>query len=199
MSIVKIKRFIGGTLESNGYVIYQKEQGGCYIIDPGYNPGIFAEFIEGQALKPLGILLTHHHYDHTGSVKKLCSLFDCPAYIHREDLDIYGQQAQPLEDGDVFMLEEEEIKTVHTPGHTAGSVCFYSDKSKLAFTGDTIFNVDLGRTDLEDGSEADMIHSCRDIIDKWSNEIFIHPGHGDGCTMKKVRVINREFLDIING
>ena len=103
----------------------------------------------------------------------------------------------PLEDGDRILLEDEEIRVVHTPGHTAGSVCFFSERGKLAFTGDTIFNVDLGRTDLEDGSESDMIWSCREVINKWNNEIFIYPGHGDGCNMKKVRKINHEFLEIV--
>lgn len=195
---MKIKRFIGGSLESNGYVIYQAGGGACYIIDPGYEPNRFIEYIKGNHLELQGILLTHHHYDHVGAVEKIRSTYDCPVLMHRGDMDFYkGTVTRPLEDGDVIMLGEEKICVVHTPGHTSGSVCYYSEKSKLAFTGDTIFNVDLGRTDLAGGSEVEMIHSCRDVINQWSNEIFIYPGHGDGCTMKKVREINREFLDII--
>lgn len=194
---MNIKRYIGGVLQSNGYVIYQEEGGDCYVIDPGYNAGVFRDFIELKKLKPQGILLTHHHHDHTGAAEKLKSMFDCPAFLHRADIDHCKFEVErPMEDGDVIRLGNEMIRVIHTPGHTAGSVCFFSDRGKLAFTGDTIFNVDLGRTDLEDGSEADMIRSCRDIINKWSNEIFIYPGHGDGCNMKKVRKINHEFLEI---
>lgn len=197
---MKIKRFIGGVLESNGYVIYQQEGGPCFVIDPGYSPDRFVQYIKKMNLKMEGILLTHHHYDHTGGVKKLKAEFECPVYLHREDMDLYKEPVEyPLEDGDVVGLEEESIRVIHTPGHTRGSVCFYSEKSKLAFTGDTIFNVDLGRTDLEDGSETDMVRSCKEVIDKWSNEIFIYPGHGDGCNMKKVRKLNQEFLDIVGG
>lgn len=185
-------------LESNGYVIYQREGGSCYVIDPGYEAKNFTGFMEEKRLEPQGILLTHHHYDHTGAVKKLRAMRECPVYMHRADMDRYkGTVDRPLEDGDVILLEGEDIRVIHTPGHTAGGVCFFSEKSKLAFTGDTIFNVDLGRTDLEDGSAADMVRSCREIIDGWSNEIFIYPGHGDGCTMKTVRSINREFLEIV--
>lgn len=196
---MKIKRFTGGILQSNGYVIYQKEQGDCYIVDPGYNPGVFLSFIQEKGLILRGILLTHHHRDHTGGVKKIRSTLGCPVFLHREDMDKYGEEAQPLEDGSIIKLEDETIRTVHTPGHTRGSVCFYVEKSRLAFTGDTIFNVDLGRTDLEDGSEEEMVHTCRKIIDRWSNEIFIYPGHGDGCNMKTVRTINHEFLNIVTG
>ena len=195
---MKIKRFIGGVLQSNGYVIYQEDRGCCYVIDPGYSAGVFRDFIEKKHLDMRGILLTHHHHDHTGAVQKLKTMFDCPVSIHRQDVDFCKFEVEhPLEDGDRILLEDEEIRVVHTPGHTAGSVCFFSERGKLAFTGDTIFNVDLGRADLEDGSESDMIWSCREVINKWNNEIFIYPGHGDGCNMKKVRKINHEFLEIV--
>lgn len=195
---MKIKRFIGGMLESNGYVLYQQEGGICYVVDPGYSSKTFIKYIEEMQLDLKGILLTHYHSDHVGAVRKLSDHFECPVALHRGDIDLYRDPVDIiLEDGMTFDLEGETIKVVHTPGHTSGSVCFYSEKSKLAFTGDTIFNVDLGRTDLKGGSEFEMIRSCKEIIDRWSNEIFIYPGHGDGCNMKKVRKINHEFLSIV--
>lgn len=189
---------IGGNLESNGYVIYDKEQGESYIIDPGYNGEKYVKLIGDLGLTLKGILLTHHHYDHVGGVDKIKAMTGCPVYIHRADGGMYKKPADVLlENGDKLLLGEEEIKVLHTPGHTRGSACFYSEQSKLAFTGDTIFNVDLGRTDLVDGSPTDMEYSIRDIIDLWSNEITIYPGHGDSCNMKYVRKYNREFLDIV--
>lgn len=200
---MKIKRFIGGLLESNGYIIYQQDGGDAYLIDPGYNSKVFIEYIKEHGFSLKGILLTHHHYDHSGVADRVKAAFDCPIYLHRRDCDIYFKEFKRnadiyMEDGDVFDLEGEEIRVIHTPGHTGGGVCFMSDKSKVCFTGDTIFNVDLGRTDLEGGSEKEMIDSILNIIDKWPNDIMIYPGHGDGCTMKKVRQINDEFLDIVN-
>jgi len=195
---MKIKRFILGLLEANGYIIYQKEGSTCYIIDPGAKADGFLEAMTQMNLNCKGILLTHHHSDHVGGVEKIHKALDCPVYIHREDMDMYKRPAAPIENGDTFDLDGETISVVHTPGHTKGSVCFYAEKSKLAFTGDTIFNVDLGRTDLVDGDETQMEQSIRDVIDRWSNEITIYPGHGDSCTMKKVRSINREYMDIIN-
>lgn len=196
---MKIKRLIGVNLESNGYVIYDKEQGECFVVDPGYNGEKFLKIIDDFGLKMKGILLTHHHYDHVGGVDKIREKTDCPVYIHRADSDMYKKQATILlEDGDVLLLGQEEIKVIHTPGHTKGGVCYYSEQSKLAFTGDTIFNVDLGRTDLSDGSSYEMENSIKKIIDLWSNEITIYPGHGDSCNMKYVRKYNQEFLDIVN-
>lgn len=200
---MKIKRFIGGLLESNGYIIYQKDGGDAYLIDPGYNSKVFIEYIREHGFSLKGILLTHYHYDHSGVADRVKAAFDCPIYLHRRDCDIYFKEFKRnvdiyMEDGDVFDLEGEEIRVIHTPGHTGGGVCFMSEKSKVCFTGDTIFNVDLGRTDLEGGSEEEMIDSILNIIDKWPNDIMIYPGHGDGCTMKKVRQINTEFNEIVN-
>lgn len=197
---MKIKRFIGGMLESNGYVIFQKEGGEAFLIDPGYNSKVFIEYIKAHDFTLKGILLTHHHYDHVGAVERVKDVFDCPVYLHRRDCDMYRKKVDVyMEDGDILYLEDEAIKVINTPGHTHGSVCFYSEKSRLCFTGDTIFNVDLGRTDLEDGSENEMRDSIVNIIDKWPNDIMIYPGHGDGCTMKKVRKINNEFLELTEG
>lgn len=194
---MKIKRFIGGNLESNGYVIYQAAGGECFVIDPGYNYRVFQQYIDENGLKLKGILLTHHHYDHVGAVDKLKDVYGCPVYLHRGDEALYGKRVDCLmEDGDTFDLEGETIEVISTPGHTKGSVCFYSQKSRLAFTGDTIFDVDIGRIDLEGGCEEDMINSILGKVDRWGNDVFIYPGHGDGCTMKKVREKNDEFLYI---
>lgn len=197
-NMMKIKRFILGLLEANGYIIYQQEASLCYIIDPGAKADVFLDTMTRLNLTCKGILLTHHHSDHVGGVEKIRKTLNCQVFLHREDLDMYKKPATPLEDRDTFDLDGETIMVVHTPGHTRGSVCYYSEKSKLAFTGDTVFNVDLGRTDLIDGDETQMEQSVKNVIDLWSNEITIYPGHGDSCTMKKVRSINKEYLDIIN-
>ena len=195
---MKIKRLAVGSLEANGYIIYQKEGGDCYVIDPGYAPDKFIKFIDENKLNVIGILLTHHHYDHVGAVKKIKEIKGCPVYLHRKDLKMYKAQVDAvMEDGDIIMLEDETIKVLHTPGHTEGGVCFFSEESKLVFTGDTIFNVDIGRTDLQDGDPYKMLATMKNIVNAWGNEITIYPGHGDPCDMKFVRRVNREFIDAI--
>lgn len=169
------------------------------MVDPGYNPERFLTFIQEHQLRPAGILLTHHHYDHVGGVDKIRNFFDCPVYLHRGDVDLYRKPVDViLEGGEQLDLDGEKIDVIHTPGHTSGGVCYYSEKSKAAFTGDTIFNVDLGRTDLEGGSFTQLQNTVVSILDKWSNDITIHPGHGDPCNMKYVRNHNEEFLYMLN-
>ena len=142
--------------------------------------------------------MTHHHGDHSGVADIVRNELDCPLMIHRRDADMYaGTIDVLLEGGEEFPLGDETYRIISTPGHTHGGICIMFDKSRVCFTGDTIFNVDLGRTDLEDGSFEEMCDSIRNIVDGWENDVSIYPGHGDDCTMKTVRKINHEFLDIV--
>lgn len=197
---MKYKRFIGGNLESNGYVLYQRRGGAALIIDPGYNAQVFLRFLKENGLELKGILLTHLHHDHVGAVNGILAALDCPVYMHELDAERYGGRVDVLlTDGQVIDLEGEPVEVIHTPGHTAGSVCFMCPVSKVCFTGDTLFDTDLGRTDLAGGSEADMERSIKEIVSGWSGDIMICPGHDDGCSMSAVRKYNSEFRQLAAG
>ena len=197
---LKIKRFMCGSLLADGYVIYHKPGGDCWIIDPGYEPKGYIDFVAEQELHVLGILLTHLHYDHTGAAENLADRWDCPILMHEADAFVYrGRVDRMLHDQEVLLLEDEEIRVFSTPGHTKGSVCFYAGKSRVCFTGDTIFDTDLGRTDLPGGSEEEMIASIRNVVDLWENDITIYPGHEGQATMKQVRKYNTEFIALRDG
>jgi glyoxylase-like metal-dependent hydrolase (beta-lactamase superfamily II) len=203
-----IERIICGPLEANCYIIYVRDGGAAYIIDPGYDVKRTQDFVEGHRLKVKAILLTHVHRDHSGKADALAEYFEVPVCAHREELDhfegninrLFGSNVDMLFDGgEELDLDGETIKVLHTPGHSAGGLCFYSNKSRAAFTGDTIFNVDLGYTHFAGGSAVRMKDSLVNIVNKWGNDVTIYPGHGDPATMKYVREVNSEFLDMIEG
>ncbi len=210
---MEIKRFIGGILQANCYVVSASRSGAnakapalgrpCFIIDPGYDPSKIIKHIKSEHFAPEGIILTHHHVDHSGAAAHLRKELDCPIMIHREDADRFREGADRLlEDGDVLRLDggdrDAKLTVLHTPGHTRGGICLLSERDKVCFTGDTIFNVDLGRTDLDDGSYEEMVSSIMNVVNQWGNDLTIYPGHGDPATMKTVRKINLEFLEIVN-
>lgn len=196
--MIDIRRIIGGNLMANGYIV-SSPGGKCFIIDPGYNAREYVTYINERELKPEGIILTHDHYDHTGVSDQLSKELECMVYMHRKDADGYrGRVDVFLDGGEHLAIDDEICEVIHTPGHTRGGICLMFEDDKACFTGDTIFNVDLGRTDLDGGSEQEMIRSITEVIDKWPNDIRIYPGHGDDCTMKTVRKINIEFLDIVD-
>jgi len=197
---MKYRRFIGGNLESNGYVLYKRPGGAALIVDPGYNAGVFLSFIKELDLKLEGILLTHLHHDHVGAVQGILASIDCPVYMHALDAERYrGRVDEVLSGGETIELEGEPVQVIHTPGHTRGSVCFMCPDSRICFTGDTVFDTDLGRTDLEGGSEQEMERSVRKVVNSWPNDIFILPGHDGGCSMAAVRKHNKEFNEIVSG
>lgn len=198
--ILKIKRFVGGNLESNGYIVYKQSPGECYIIDPGYNPKKFIRFAEENQLIVKGIILTHLHHDHVGAASSIKASTACRIFMHEDDAFSYrGEVDEKIKDGHTFEYDGERLETIWTPGHTRGSICLMDRRSRVCFTGDTIFDTDLGRTDLDGGSEEDMKNSIRNIIDYWENDITIYPGHDGSCTMKFVRKNNEEFLALRNG
>jgi glyoxylase-like metal-dependent hydrolase (beta-lactamase superfamily II) len=195
---MNIERIVCGALEANCYIIYRQDGGVAYIIDPGYDVKRTKDFVKAHNLTVKAILLTHTHHDHCGKAAALADFFDVDICAQREELDYYnGRVDRFIGDEDTLDLDGETIDVLHTPGHTAGGLCYYSKKSCLCFTGDTIFNVDLGYTHFEGGSAGRMKDSLRNVVNKWRNGVTIHPGHGDPATMKYVREVNREFLDMI--
>ena len=195
---MKIKQIICGPLEANGYIIYTDESREAFIIDPGYSHKKYTSFINDEGLNVKGILLTHHHPDHSGKADILASEFDCQIYMHRGELPYYkGRVDIVLEGDEILTFGDEALKVIHTPGHSTGGVCFYSEKSKLAFTGDTVFSVEIGYSHFPGGSLQQMTDSINNIINKWENDIKIYPGHGGSSLMKYVKKDNPEFIELL--
>jgi len=200
-----IERIVCGSLEANCYIIFRKDGGSAYIIDPGYDKAHTQAFVKEHGLSVKAILLTHGHHDHSGKANALAEYYGVEVCVHMGELEYSNFKGTRisadkfLEDGETLDLDGERITVFHTPGHSVGGLCYYSDKSRVAFTGDTIFNVDLGYTHFETGSAEQMKQSLINVVNKRGNDVTIYPGHGDPATMKYVRSVNREFLDMIAG
>ena len=97
---------------------------------------------------------------------------------------------QELNDGDIISFGNIDLKVLHTPGHTPGCISLLCSKEKICFTGDTLFNGSVGRTDLPGGNYKTLVNSLKEKMINLSNEIRIYPGHGPYSTIGEEKRIN---------
>lgn len=204
-----IAKLYHGGEECNTYVIGEEGKP-CVIIDPGYNKhGSLDSYIEKHHQQVLGYLLTHGHYDH---IEGLASLtHQAPVFMSEEDLpcltdpvlngsaELKGEevnlpQIEPysVDDEDEIRLGSFLFKVILTPFHTKGSCCFYWEKEGVLFSGDTLFHLGVGRTDLPGGCPREMDESLRKLA-CLPLSTKVYPGHGESTDIKNELVFNPEF------
>ncbi|WFD12062.1 MBL fold metallo-hydrolase [Tepidibacter hydrothermalis] len=210
-----LKRFIVGKISTNAYIIHDRHTLDAAVIDPGDNSKLLINYINKNNLNLTHIILTHHHYDHIGAVKDLKKEYNSDVLIHKKDLkglknpsinlskqsngkSISIDADKMVSNGSLIQIGNISLEVIHTPGHTKGGICLKAINQDIIFTGDTLFNDGIGRLDLPGGSEEDMINSIKNIISKWDNNIHVYPGHGNGDTMKNIRLQNEEYKYIID-
>lgn len=200
---------IVGPLETNCYIYFCPETGECAVIDPGAEADRIFPLITHLNLKPVVILNTHGHVDHTGANVEVKDRYLAPIAMHQDDLPLLEENiqlefglmlgAKPtpkpdrlLVDGDEIRVGQTSLKVVHTPGHSPGSVCFYAPG--ILFSGDTLFCGGVGRTDLPGGSWKDLIRSLRTRVLNYPEETVVLPGHGPRTTIREEKE-NNPFLE----
>lgn len=195
-----VKTMPVGELMTNSYLIADETTKEGFIIDPGDNGNYICSVIEEEGIKLLGILLTHAHFDHVGGLNEVKSKFNVPLYVNNKDekicemgVDKFGRIGySPLygpipkadyniNEGDIIKMGNLNITVIETPGHTPGGVCFLVDK-KL-FSGDTVFQASIGRTDFYAGDSEALVNSVKNKVLTLDNDIQIFPGHGPSTTV----------------
>lgn len=192
--MLKIETFTLGPLQTNAYLVRGDDEKRAIVIDPGMNPGPLLRAVEGLEIE--AILLTHAHFDHIGGVDEIRKLKKCPVYVHpleREWLTtpklngslMWPEVSPPistdpaeydLAEGQKLRLIGREFTVYHTPGHSPGSVSFLCGDE--LFSGDVLFRLSVGRTDLPGGREADLYNSIRGKLFRMPDEVKVYPGHG---------------------
>ena len=181
---MNIQKLTLGLYQTNIYILSNDTE--AVVIDPGYEPDIILDALEGKELK--AILLTHGHFDHVGAVKELVAETGCKVYIHAADLSLppmitAGQlyYTHTYAEGDtVCPIEGAALHVLHTPGHTPGSVCLLLGDQM--FSGDTLFEGSCGRMDLPGGDQLQM-HQSLNRLTALQADYHIHPGHGGSTTL----------------
>lgn len=178
---------------ANTYIVYDKETLDAVIIDAGGKFDYIKKEIEALKLNVRGLLITHGHFDHIWVAKALQD-YGLKVYIHKDDaekLQINNyfnlKRSFPRLNADILLEEMAlelgsiKIKVIHTPGHSKGGVCYVIDKA--IFSGDTLFYMEIGRSDFPDGSEPQLVNSIKNKLFTLKSDYAIYPGHGDTTTL----------------
>ena len=202
---MKLLSFVLPPLENNNYLLIDEVSKEAALIDCSHSSKKILDslVVEGVALKY--IILTHAHFDHILGVKDIVKETGAKVLLHQADEPLLGQLnsymqmlGMPeveipsvdefIEDGFVIKLGEQEIKVLHTPGHTLGGCSFFVDG--MLFSGDTLFQESIGRTDLEGGDFMTLKNSIESKIYLLPEDVVVYPGHGSSTTVGHEKKFN---------
>ncbi|MGI6777487.1 MAG: MBL fold metallo-hydrolase [Acetivibrionales bacterium] len=188
-----IKCIPTGMFHSNSYIVGDNGEG--VVIDSGVNSREILNEAESSGLKIKYIILTHSHIDHVCTVEETRKALGAKVAIHELEAgaltdsylngsELFGKgltcnEADVLlKDGDVIEVRGLEFEIIHTPGHTKGGICI--KVNNCIFTGDTLFKMSIGRSDLPGGNQTVLINSIRSKLMTLPDETEVFPGHGPG-------------------
>ena len=206
MAPLRIETYVVEPVQTNCYFAVNEDTDEVIVIDPGASARQLAAKVKEEGLKPAAILLTHGHFDHATGAGELSELLGVKVYAFEKEketldnpqLNLSGWQGSSLiYHADCFLKDEQEldlagfhIRVLFTPGHTAGGCCYYFPYQNVVFSGDTLFQTSVGRTDFPKGSMSDLVNGIRTKLMPLPDETAVYTGHGDMTTIGTERKYN---------
>ena len=174
---MEMKIVQNGVLRENCYVL--NEENKYLVIDPGSEFEKIDSYIDNGG-EVLGILVTHRHFDHIGALDEFVKKYRCPVYDKISTLE------------ETYHVGPFSFNVIFNPGHTEDSITFYFYKEKKMFSGDFIFEGNIGRCDLEGGDMNEMMKSIKKIK-SYPDDTTIYPGHGEFTKLGHEKLNNYYF------
>ena len=201
--MLTIKQFTFNPVQENTYVIFN-DSGACAIIDPGcyfdYEYKELTEFIDKNDLLPKCLLNTHCHLDHVFGNRQVAERYKLKLQMHPNEKKLfdyapvsgemwglpfknYEGEILYINEGNQVAIGEDQLEIFLTPGHSPGSITFYSSKDKFAISGDVLFRSGIGRTDLPGGDYDTLITSIQTKLFSLPDDVVVYSGHGPETTI----------------
>ncbi len=213
VSLMHIQLFCFNPIQVNTYVLWDDELN-ALIIDPGCYTAkeeqVLKEFIQSNKLVLRTMLNTHLHFDHLLGNAFVEKTYAITSQAHKDDLFLLHQLPfharlfglsgkatcnEPdtlLQDGDRIYCGDIKLKAIHVPGHSPGSLAFYSETDKILFSGDVLFREGIGRSDLDGGDGNILAASLRTLM-SLPDETLVYPGHGPQTSIGYEKLHNPFF------
>jgi glyoxylase-like metal-dependent hydrolase (beta-lactamase superfamily II) len=210
--MIQVKSFVFNPIQVNTYVLYADNKD-CYIIDPGcYFKSEYEklyEFIESNELNPIGVIITHFHFDHLMGCADVVKRYNITVSGHVDykllfeqldlkkqakyfdfDFDMPPLPAIELHDGDLIKLGDHELQIFHIPGHSPCGIALYSKEGKFVIVGDILFDGSIGRTDLFMGNLDLLLNGIKTKLFVLDDEVRVLSGHGYETSIGKEKLTN---------
>ncbi|MBQ9030835.1 MAG: MBL fold metallo-hydrolase [Parasporobacterium sp.] len=203
MGEIEIRCARVGMIQTNCYIVYDKEIRQAVIVDPGDQADYLEECIGKMDVRVSAVLLTHGHGDHFKGLTGIRDYYQVPVYIPADDAYRMKYQGGFVEasyeirpddvmvhDGDRFTVGGMDFEAIHTPGHTEGGTCYYLKENGILFSGDTLFRHSWGRTDFAGGDELQLFRSIREKLLTLPEDTVVLPGHEGTTTIGEERMVH---------
>ena len=197
--MIKIESRVLGPVATNCYLIINLDNNESIIVDPADSPESIYDMVVRSASRPQAILLTHGHFDHIGAANEVREHYGIKIYASCDEEKLLASPARNLSnaygmslrviadvlhnDGDILELAGLKIKAIHTPGHTPGGCCYYMEQEGVLFSGDTLFQTSVGRSDFPGGSASALVRSVKEKLLVLPEETHVYPGHMEETTI----------------
>lgn len=206
MAELKIGKITLGSCQTNCYFVYQEGSKKVLFFDPADRGDMLYQKLSDAGFTVEAILLTHGHFDHIWGVERLKELTGAKVYAFEAEealcmdagMNISAAAGRActikpdelLKDGQEVTVGEFTFRAIATPGHTAGSGCFYFEEDKMLISGDTLFQESVGRTDFPTGSMSTLVRSIKEKLMVLPEEVKVYPGHGESTTIGHEKAYN---------
>jgi glyoxylase-like metal-dependent hydrolase (beta-lactamase superfamily II) len=192
-SLVEVHRVVVGPVDNNVHVIRCKQTGDAILVDAANEHELLLDLCRNLGVRR--VVETHGHWDHIQAVPAVRDA-GFEVAVTAADAEMLPSYDLVLEDDEVLEVGRLRIRTITTPGHTPGSICFHVEGTPLLFTGDTLFPGGPGATKFPGGDFPTIIRSIEDrIFARFGDETMVLPGHGADTTVGTERPHLQEWVD----